>query len=86
MASGLAVITSDYDPLREIVVDNKAGFVVDSDCIEDFSQKILQLAETPALITKLGINASDSVRRYYSWKMHVSQLNNVIGNIMVKGN
>jgi len=54
MASGLPVIASGIPGMREIVQDGISGFLIDPQNPRDLAEKVLKLAEDPALCRSMG--------------------------------
>jgi len=61
MARGCALITSDYEPLNEPVVDGENGFVVPPGNVEVLTTKLGLMAQRPDLVKRL---AENSLLRY----------------------
>lgn len=68
MASGIPVVASDNRGHRELVLNNKNGWVVDSNDKEGFARKVILLAHNRDLIIKLGSNGRKMMESKYSTK------------------
>lgn len=71
MASGLAVIATDFDGVRELVTSNETGMVVprnDADAAVDAIQKYI---DDPALAERFGSNAKKSIRSNFATQLMV---------------
>jgi glycosyltransferase involved in cell wall biosynthesis len=65
LASGLAIITTIYDGARfEIVEENKNGFIVDPDNIDDFTSKIKNLIENKILLESFKKYSKEKSKEY----------------------
>jgi glycosyltransferase involved in cell wall biosynthesis len=65
LSSGLAIITTIYDGARfEIVEENKNGFIVDPDNIDDFTSKIKILIENKELLTSFKMYSKEKSKEY----------------------
>ena len=54
MARGCALISSDYEPLNELVVDGENGFVVTPGDVEALTRTLVLLAEQPDLVRRFS--------------------------------
>jgi glycosyltransferase involved in cell wall biosynthesis len=66
LAAGKPVIAYDFDGADEICLENETGFLVRTGDIETAAQKLLQLANDPALRKKLGQRGQNFVRENFS--------------------
>ncbi len=74
MASGLAVIVSNFPMWSDIVNNSKCGICVDPTNIDDIANAIKYLIENPALCAQMGKNGQIAVREKYSWQEEQSKL------------
>jgi glycosyltransferase EpsD len=66
MACGLPVVALDNRGHRELVHNNKNGWVIDSTSRVEFASKIKTLAKIEGVKHKLGINGRDMILKKYS--------------------
>jgi glycosyltransferase involved in cell wall biosynthesis len=65
LSSGLAIITTVYDGARfEIVEENKNGFIVDPNNIDDFTSKIKILIENKELLDSFKRYSKEKSKKY----------------------
>jgi glycosyltransferase involved in cell wall biosynthesis len=65
LSSGLAIITTIYDGARfEIVEENKNGFIVDPNNIDDFTSKIKTLIENKELLDSFKKYSKEKSKKY----------------------
>ncbi len=78
LASGLPVITVAYDPLPEIVIDGKTGFITPAEDPSKIAEAILVLAKNPLNASHMGQKAREFAENNYTWKLHVDSLDRII--------
>jgi glycosyltransferase involved in cell wall biosynthesis len=66
MASGVAVIASAVGGNTELVIDNKTGFLFQSNCVEDLVRKIKYYLVHPELLEKHGRKGRKRVLENYT--------------------
>ena len=66
MACGLPVIATDNRGHRELVKNNKNGWIIDPQKVEEFSKKMKLLAKDTELKNMLGINGRKMILSTYS--------------------
>lgn len=57
MAHGCAVVTSDLEPLPEVIPDGEVGFNVPAGCVFSLKERLLGLLENETLLRRLQQNA-----------------------------
>ena len=67
MACGKAIVTSDLEMIRDIIMENECGLLVKSDDIDDFTVKLRTLLEDHALRRRFGENGRNAVMERYTW-------------------
>lgn len=70
---GTAVVASDIPGINEIVQDGINGFLVDTRAPEKFAEKIVLLAENPALIRRFGEEGYKTVQQNFSIGREMAQ-------------
>jgi L-malate glycosyltransferase len=67
MASGIPVVVSDVDGLKEVVVENETGLIVPRGNPEELSDALDTLLKDKELRVKMGRNGIEHVRQNYDW-------------------
>ena len=80
LAAAKPVVAYDFDGADEICLTGETGFLVRTGDVATVAQKLLQLANDPALREKLGRSGSDFVRENFS----VGQMVDSIYNLYLK--
>lgn len=75
--AGLAIVASDFPEIRNIVVNNDLGFVVNSEDVEEISKCIKDLTDNHKLLEQCKSNAI-KVRLKYTWEHEEKQLYAII--------
>lgn len=65
MSIGCAIIASDTAPVREVIVSNKTGRLVDFFDFEELSEAVCDLLDQPLIRKRLGQSARDFARQNY---------------------
>jgi glycosyltransferase involved in cell wall biosynthesis len=81
MASGVPIVSSDLPSIREILVDNKTGVLVEPENVDDLAGAIIKLLQDPKLSQKLMTNARKKVEKNYSWAAVTEKLISVYENM-----
>jgi glycosyltransferase involved in cell wall biosynthesis len=71
LAAGKPVVAYDFDGADEVCLENETGFIVHTGDTEAAAQRLLQLANDPALREKFGRAGQDFVRNNFSIKKMV---------------
>jgi len=74
MAHGRAVVASDVGGLRDLVIDDETGVLVPPGDVAGLRAALERLLSDPALRSRLGSAARESVRGYCSWDRVVGSL------------
>jgi glycosyltransferase involved in cell wall biosynthesis len=74
MAAGLPVIAYDLGGLKEQVVDNVNGFLVENQRPDLIAQKLASLLDNPGRLEEMGRAAREHVKREFTWERHIEQL------------
>jgi glycosyltransferase involved in cell wall biosynthesis len=77
LAARKPVVAYDFDGADEICLDNETGFIVRTGDIETAAQKLLQLANNPALRKKFGERGRQFVKENFSVEKMVDDQYNV---------
>ena len=74
MACEVPVIVSDADGLKEVVIDNKAGFIVPKKDYKAIAEKIKILINDRELRQRLGKIGRERVIELYNWSSNVENM------------
>jgi glycosyltransferase involved in cell wall biosynthesis len=77
LAAGKPVIAYDFDGADEVCLENESGFLIRTGDIETAAQKLLQLANDPALRKKFGERGQQFVKENFSVEKMVDDQYNV---------
>ena len=77
-AAGLAVVSTRHGGIKEAVVDGQTGFLVEEGDVKAMAQRMLELAESPALAAAMGQKARQHMRANYAMEKRVAALAEII--------
>jgi len=77
MACGVPVIALNVAGYREIILNNKTGFLVDFEARE-ISEKIIYCMNHPKEVKEMGENGRKWIKENWTWKIHTEKLNNLL--------
>lgn len=70
MGAGVPVVAWNSGGPKDIIVDNKTGFLAKPYVLTDFSNKILQIVKNPGLRKKMSLASWQRVKDNFSWQKH----------------
>ena len=82
MACGVPVIALNVAGYREIVLNNKTGFLVDFDP-KEIADKIIFLLENSKETEIMGKAAREWVEKNWTWEMHIKRLNKLLSEFVL---
>ncbi|MBC7411655.1 MAG: glycosyltransferase [Bacteroidia bacterium] len=82
MAAGLPIISTNKGAIKESVIDNHNGFIVDDNAPQQIAERLYQLAITPNLITTMSANALAHYNNNFTETKMVNQLHTAIDNVL----
>lgn len=82
MSAGLPVIAYDVGGLKECVVDNETGFLVENKRPDKLAKKIEYFLDNRAEIERMGKAARSHVEQNFTWEKHVDQLVDIYEKIL----
>ena len=82
MAAGKAIVCTDLESLREVLVHEETGLLCGANDVEDWSAAVKRLASDPELRERLGRAARDLFEDRYTWK---ARAKNIIRNAQPRG-
>jgi glycosyltransferase involved in cell wall biosynthesis len=80
-ACGVPSVVWDHAGPRETVINGKTGYRIKPFDLEEMSEKHLKLIEEPDLRKELGVNASEYVRKTFSWENHVDLIEDLLESL-----
>lgn len=83
-ASGLPVIATRHGGIKDVVIENETGLLVDEGDIIGMSQQMLRVAEDPYLATDLGKAARARIEAEFSMEKSLENLWQIIEKQLVK--
>ncbi|MEQ1732935.1 MAG: glycosyltransferase [Bacteroidia bacterium] len=83
MAAGLPIISTDKGAIKESVLDNYNGFIVDDNAPQQIAQRLQQLATTPNLIATMSTNALTHYNTNFTETKMVNQLQTAIDAVLL---
>lgn len=76
MASGLPVIVSDIDPMKEIINNGRNGYIVNFDNEKDVAELLTKLLNNKKLKEKVGEEAKKSTKKY-DWNNIIKRMEEI---------
>jgi glycosyltransferase involved in cell wall biosynthesis len=84
MAFGKPVIVSDAKPLKRIVEETGCGIVFKSEDPDDFSRKLISLAQTSTSEkAQMGKRGQQAVSEFYNWEKDAERLCSLFESFMI---
>ncbi len=77
LAAGKPVVAYDCDGAREVCLDGETGFLIEPGDLKSLTEKIIKLANDPALRGKLGQSGQKFVRENFSVEPMVGSIYNL---------
>lgn len=78
------VVSSQAEGFKEIVSDNRNGFIVDNNAYEHISDLIFDILRNGGLMKKMGEEGRKIVKEKYNWTDNVDNMINIYADIMQK--
>ncbi|RZN84182.1 MAG: glycosyltransferase [Winogradskyella sp.] len=82
MASGLAIVCSNFKLWKEIVEVNNCGICVDPENIKEIAESIDYLIKNPQIAKKMGENGINAVKSKYNWSKENEKLQELYQGIL----
>lgn len=73
-ASGLPVLSNDVGGVRDIVKNGKSGYIVPKNNLQAYTEKLLELIESPELRTQMGGCQKDEILKRYQYQRLVDDM------------
>lgn len=77
-ASALPVIATSHAGIKDVVIEDKTGLLVDEGDIEGMSEQMLQVTETPQLAGEMGKAARARIEKEFSMDQSLEKLWSII--------
>jgi len=77
-ASGLPVVSTRHAGIKDVVIENETGFLVDEFDIDGMADKMIQMAQEPELALKIGHKARKHIEDHFSMNRSIHTLWNII--------
>ena len=74
MSNQKPIIVTSLNSIREILEDGKDAFIIESDDINKWVNTLRELISNASLRNRLGKNALNKFRTYYTWKKRAEQI------------
>ncbi|MBU0568976.1 glycosyltransferase family 4 protein [bacterium] len=74
MAGGIPVVASNHPYHEEFIEKNRAGLLADSDCSEQFVEKIIYLVDNREKAKEMGLSGLKTFREKYCWEKEEEKL------------
>jgi len=84
-ASGLPVVSTRHAGIRDVVIEEKTGFLVDEFDVEGMAKQMIALVEQPERALALGRNARKHIEDNFSLEESINNLWGIILNCIKEG-
>lgn len=69
MASGTPILTTKIDGIKDIIVNEKNGFIVDQRSSKQLAERINHLIKSKSKLSSMKKSATQLAKSYYDWKI-----------------
>jgi colanic acid/amylovoran biosynthesis glycosyltransferase len=77
-ASGLPIVSTRHAGIKDIIIENKVGFLVDEFDIQQMTKHMIALAQQPELALSLGKNARNHILSHLTMEKSIDKLWKII--------
>jgi len=84
MSLGIPIIATDVGALREIIIDQRTGFIIKKNIIKEMVRKTNFLLANPDILENMRINSKIIIKQNFSNKNILSTFNLIINNYINK--
>jgi len=77
-ASGLPVVSTRHAGIKDVVIENRTGFLVDEFDVDGMAEYMIQLAKKPELALEMGQSARRHIEDNFSMQKSINNLWNII--------
>lgn len=82
MAYGVPVVASNIPVVRELIDDNRTGFLVAPDRPELLGRKMRALLEQTETLKRIGLNGKDKIEKNYLWVYQEAKMKTMYQNLI----
>ncbi len=79
MASGLPIVSTRHAGIPEAVIEGENGYLVEEGDVEAMAERMVFLAENPAIRLKISAENQEVVSKNFLWEVEKSKLRQVMG-------
>jgi len=79
-ASGLPIISTRHAGIKDIIIENEFGFLVDESDIQQMAKHMITLAQQPELALSLGKNARNHILKHLTMEKSINNLWKIISD------
>ncbi len=76
-ASGLPIISTLHGGIKDAVIHNETGYLVEETNYKDMANYMIKLFENPEMAEKLGLNGREHIEKNYHQKKQITKLYNL---------
>jgi glycosyltransferase involved in cell wall biosynthesis len=82
MAAQKAIVASAVPQVNEVIQNGWNGFLFDPENLDEFTNKVLKLVDSPTLRKRLSTNARKTVLEKYTWIKHARKMEAVFQEVL----
>lgn len=83
-ARGLPIVSTRHAGIKQAVIDTQTGFLVDEYDIETMAERMIRLASSTDLASKMGTNARQHILENYQINKQITKLDQIIRNCLLR--
>jgi glycosyltransferase involved in cell wall biosynthesis len=83
-ASGMPVIMTDIGGVRDIVLDNQNGYLIDVDDVPQLVDRMSRMINDPDLRRQMGRNARERVEKYFDAHKNAARVVDILLGVVAK--
>ena len=81
-AGSKAIISTNVGGVKDIVKNNKSGFLIDNFDFKEFEKKLIQLIENPSLRNKMGSYSTSYIKEKFTYKSLIKNMEILYLNLL----
>jgi glycosyltransferase involved in cell wall biosynthesis len=78
--SGLPVVSTRHAGIKDVVIEDKTGFLVDEGDVDGMAKQMLILAQDAELAAQMGRQAREHVAAHFPMEQHIEKLRQILWN------
>jgi colanic acid/amylovoran biosynthesis glycosyltransferase len=82
-STGLPIISTFHGGIKDAVLNNKSGFLVDEANYKDMANYMIKLCENPEIAKELGVNGRKQIEENYNQKKQIIKLYNLVKEAVI---